>query len=225
MTDRQIAARRYSRHCRQRRRIRRQNQVAAAVLLALLALPVYLFLKPGPVIAKAPAAVTTAPEAAQAEAVQEPTPEPTPEPVRHRDDIVSDGQLLAYDLQETMQDLCECYGVPYALALAIAEVETHFDPDAVSSGGDTGLMQINPCNHAWLLERGMDVHTYAGNIEAGIYLIAGHLDTYGDMEKALMAYNCGPSGAKKLWDAGVYQTDYSRKVMAAFERWTSILED
>lgn len=225
MTDRQIAARRYSRHCRQRRRIRRRNRVAAAVLLALLALPVYLFLKPGPVTTKAPAAVTTAPEAVQTEAVREPTPEPTPEPVRHRDDIVSDGRLLAYDLQETMQDLCERYGVPYALALAIAEVETHFDPDAVSSGGDTGLMQINPCNHAWLLEQGMDVHTYAGNIEAGIYIISGHLDTYGDTEKALMAYNCGPGGAKKLWDAGTYQTDYSRKVMAAFERWTSILEE
>lgn len=223
MDDRQIAARRYSRHCRQRRRIRRQKQVAAAVLLALLAVPVYLLLSP--VTAEAPAAVTTAPKAAQTEAVQEPTPEPTPEPVRYRDDIVSDGRLLAYDLQETMQDLCERYGVPYALALAIAEVETHFDPDAVSSGGDTGLMQINPCNHAWLLEQGMDVHTYAGNIEAGIYIIAGYLDTYGDTEKALMAYNCGPGGAQKLWDTGIYQTDYSRKVMAAFERWTSILED
>lgn len=223
MADRQIAARRYSRHCRQRRRIKRRRQMAAAILLVLLAAPVYLLLSP--VTANAPSAVTTAPEAAQTEAVQEPTPGPTPEPVRHRDDIVSDGRLLAYELQETMQDLCERYGVPYALALAIAEVETHFDPDAVSSGGDTGLMQINPCNHAWLLEQGMDVHTYAGNIDAGIYIIAGHLDAYGDTEKALMAYNCGRGGAKKLWDAGIYQTDYSRKVMAAFERWTSILED
>lgn len=34
--------------------------------------------------------------------------------------------------------------MPYALALAIAEVETHFDPDAVSGTSDYGLMQINP---------------------------------------------------------------------------------
>lgn len=40
-----------------------------------------------------------------------------------------------------------------------------------------------------------------------------------------MAYNSGPSGARRLWDAGEYHTDYSRKVMAAFEHWTSILEE
>lgn len=152
-------------------------------------------------------------------------PAETPEPVRHRDDIVSDGRLLAYDLQDIMQDACEVYGVPYALALAIAEVETHFDPDAVSPTHDYGLMQINQINHAWLLEKGFDVHTYAGNIEAGLYIISGYLDTYGDTERALMAYNNGPSGAKRLWDAGTYQTDYTRKVMTALEHWTSVLED
>lgn len=168
---------------------------------------------------------TPAPESAQVEAVQEPTPEPTPEPVRHRDDIVSDGRLLSYDLQEIMQDCCERYEVPYALALAIAEVETHFDPDAVSATGDYGLMQINSINHEWLKEQGFDVLTYAGNIEAGIYIISGYLQKYGDVEAALMAYNCGPTGAQRLWDAGTYQTDYTRKVMTAFSYWTSILED
>ena len=161
---------------------------------------------------------------------QEPTsasaaPAETPEPVRHRDDIVSDGRLLAYDLQELMQDQCEAYGVPYALALAIAEVETHFDPDAVSSTHDYGLMQINQVNHEWLRGLGMDPLTYAGNIEAGVYIIGGYLERYGDTEQALMAYNNGPTGARKLWDAGVYQTDYARKVMTALEHWTSILED
>lgn len=161
---------------------------------------------------------------------QEPTsastaPAETPEPVRHRDDIVSDGRLLAYDLQELMQDQCETYGVPYALALAIAEVETHFDPDAVSPTHDYGLMQINQVNHEWLQGLGMDPLTYAGNIEAGVYIIGGYLERYGDTEQALMAYNNGPTGARKLWDAGVYQTDYTRKVMTALEHWTSILGD
>lgn len=49
------------------------------------------------------------------------TPAPTEEPVLWRDDIVTDGNLLAYDLQETMQACCEEYGVPYALALAVAD--------------------------------------------------------------------------------------------------------
>lgn len=145
--------------------------------------------------------------------------------MRHRDDIVSEGRLLAYDLQEIMQDRCEVYGVPYALALAIAEVETHFDPDAVSPTHDYGLMQINQVNHEWLQGLGMDPLTYAGNIDAGLYMIGNYLSQYGDTEMALMAYNNGPGGARKLWDAGTYQTDYTRKVMTALEHWTSILED
>ena len=55
-------------------------------------------------------------------------------------------------------------------------------------------------------------------------MIGQHLETYGDTEKALMAYNNGPSGARRLWEAGTYQTDYTRKVMAALEKWTSVLE-
>lgn len=145
--------------------------------------------------------------------------------MEHRDDIVSDGRLLAYDLQEIAQDYCEVYNVPYALVLAIAEVETHFDPDAVSPTHDYGLMQINQINHEWLQGLGMDPLTHAGNIEAGVYIIGSYLDRYGDIERALMAYNNGPGGAQKLWDVGVYQTDYTRKVMTALEHWTSILED
>ena len=79
------------------------------------------------------------------------TPEPTHEPsevpsteeVLWRDDIVTDGNLLDYDLQVTMQACCEEYGVPYALALAVADVESRFDPDATSNTNDYGLMQIN----------------------------------------------------------------------------------
>ena len=91
----------------------------------------------------------------------------THEPMRAavvRDDIVTDGNLLAYDLQETMQACCEEYGVPYALALAVADVESRFDPDAVSGTGDYGLMQINEVNHEWLLEQGIDPMTPTGNI-------------------------------------------------------------
>ena len=106
----------------------------------------------------------------------------------------------------------------------MAEIETHFDADAVSSTSDYGLMQINKCNHDWLLKEGFDVTTYDGNIGAGIYMIGSYIETYGDIGLALMAYNCGPSGAQKLWSQGVYSTDYTRKVMDAYNRWSEVLE-
>ncbi len=152
------------------------------------------------------------------------TPAPTEEPVLWRDDIVTDGNLLAYDLQETMQACCEEYGVPYALALAVADVESRFDPDATSGTNDYGLMQINQVNHGWFLEQDIDPMTYTGNIEAGVMLLGDYLTAYGEPELAVMAYNCGPSGAQSLWASGTYSTEHSRKVMARFEYWTSILE-
>lgn len=222
MTTRETEARQRSRRCRQRRRARKvRRQRIALILFACCAVFGWAC------ACKNVTPATTPPvePVASSTVTIEPTPVPTVAPIsRTRDDIMSDGRLLSYDLQEVMQDYCEEYGVPYALALAIAEVETHFDPDAVSGTGDYGLMQINTINHEWLSELGFDVMTYEGNIEAGIYIISQHLNKYGEPELALMAYNSGPTGAKKLWDAGTFQTDYSQKVMAAFEHWTSVLE-
>lgn len=164
---------------------------------------------------------TATPEASVAPS---PTPTPSPEAVLWRDDIVTDGNLLDYDLQITMQACCEKYGVPYALALAVADVESHFDPTATSSTNDYGLMQINQVNHGWLLEQGIDPMTPEGNIEAGVLFLSDYLTAYGDPEMAIMAYNCGPGGAQKLWAAGTYHTEHSQKVMARFDYWTSVLE-
>lgn len=162
---------------------------------------------------------TATPEASVA-----PSPTPSPEAVLWRDDIVTDGNLLDYDLQMTMQACCEKYGVPYALALAVADVESRFDPTATSGTNDYGLMQINQVNHGWLLEQGIDPMTPEGNLEAGVLFLSDYLTAYGDPEMAVMAYNCGPGGAQKLWAAGTYHTEHSQKVMARFDYWTSVLE-
>lgn len=159
------------------------------------------------------------------EPTNEPSEAPSTEEVLWRDDIVTDGNLLDYDLQVTMQACCEEYGVPYALALAVADVESRFDPDATSNTNDYGLMQINKVNHGWLLEQGIDPMTPAGNIEAGVLFLSDYLTAYGDPEMAIMAYNCGPSGAQKLWASGTYHTEHSTKVMDRFDYWTSVLED
>ena len=118
-------------------------------------------------------------------------------------------------------------GVDLAISKRRAAGETakaELDADAVSSTSDYGLMQINKCNHDWLLKEGFDVTTYDGNIGAGIYMIGGYIETYGDIGLALMAYNCGPSGAQKLWSQGIYSTDYTRKVMDAYNCWCEVLE-
>lgn len=229
MTTHEIGQRAPSRHARRKRR---RNYgpviilalVCAAIFAAGYCVGVSAADKAVPTLPEPVLESTVTPEPS-AEPSVAPTPSPTLEAVLWRDDIVTDGNLLDYDLQVTMQACCEEYGVPYALALAVADVESRFDPDAASSTNDYGLMQINQVNHGWLLEQGIDPMTPAGNIEAGVLFLSDYLTAYGDPELAVMAYNCGPSGAQNLWAAGTYSTDHSRKVMDRFDYWTSVLED
>lgn len=134
------------------------------------------------------------------------------------------GVPLDYELQKTMYDLCQKYDVPFALALAVAERESDFNPDAVSKTDDHGLMQINRCNFEYLYSKGIDPLTHQGNIEAGILLLSENLKLYGKEDLAVMAYNCGRTGAKRLWDKGTYSTAYSRAVMELYEKWLGVLE-
>lgn len=134
------------------------------------------------------------------------------------------GVSLDYELQKAMYEYCEEYNVPFALALAVAEKESNFNPDAVSKTDDYGLMQINTCNFEYLLEKGIDPNTHKGNIEAGVLFLSENLELYGDESLAVMAYNCGRAGAKRLWAAGTYSTSYSRAVMELYEKWLGVLE-
>ena len=135
---------------------------------------------------------------------------------------------LSYDLQDVMRTACAEYGCPYPLALAVAEVESHFDMDAVGAVGEVGIMQLNPGpqNTYWInleAETGEDPTTPAGNIICGAYLLGTHMANYGEPEKALMAYNMGPGGAAQAWAAGITSTEYSAKVMEAANRWEAAL--
>ena len=134
------------------------------------------------------------------------------------------GLSLDYELQKAMYDSCQKYDVPFALALAVAEKESNFNPNAVSRTDDHGIMQINTCNFEYLRDCGIEPLTHKGNIEAGVMLLGENLELYGDEGLALMAYNCGRTGAKRLWDAGTYSTAYSRAVMELYEKWLGVLE-
>lgn len=125
---------------------------------------------------------------------------------------------LSYELQDTMQEACEKYGVPYELALGVAECESNFDLDA-DNGTCWGLMQIHPCNYPRLRENGIEPTEHKGNIVAGVFMLGELLEKYGDTHKALMAYNCGDYRASCLWEQGYLSSRYSRKVTECSEKW------
>lgn len=218
--ERAEAARRAERRRKseqRRRAVRRRRITAVACLGAVLLAMVWA-------IAMACAAVSTV----TPEAGEDPLEVEKIEAALLEQGYFSDAIPMPYDLQDTMRTACEEYGCPYPLALAVAEVESNFDMEAVGAVGEVGAMQLNPGpeNTYWInlqAETNQDPTTPAGNIVCGVYLLGTHLINYEDTEKALMAYNMGPAGALQAWEAGITSTEYTEKVMEAVDRWEAVL--
>ena len=66
-----------------------------------------------------------------------PPPTPTPDPY---DPAIP----LTAELQAVLRETCAEHGVPVPLALGVIQVESRFQPNAVSQEGCYGLMQLNP---------------------------------------------------------------------------------
>lgn len=168
---------------------------------------------------------SSTPVATQAPSV----PESTIDPITEISDtteryVLTEDIPLAFEYQRAMQDACEKYNVPYALALAVAECESSFNLEA-DSGTCWGVMQIHPINYPRLRENGIEPTEYEGNITAGVFMLGELLDKYADTHKALMAYNCGETGAKRLWNQGYFTSKYSRKVVEKYEKWQEIINN
>ena len=128
---------------------------------------------------------------------------------------------LSKDLQLYTYNKCVDYGIPehYELVLAMMWQESNYTEDLISSTNDYGIMQINSCNHSWLVDLlgPTDFLDASDNINAGVYVISKLLIKYGDVHKALMSYNMGEYGASLNWRAGNYTSRYSRGVVAKRE--------
>jgi soluble lytic murein transglycosylase-like protein len=94
-------------------------------------------------------------------------------------------------IEKAVADASEKYGVNANLIKAIIKTESNFDPNAVSSAGAKGLMQLMPCN---IEHYGVnDAFNIEQNIDAGTRHIKDYLKSYNnDLNMALVAYNFGP---------------------------------
>src|SRR5262249_13762451 len=86
----------------------------------------------------------------------------------------------------------ERHRVDPLLVAAIVETESAFAPDAVSSAGAIGLMQLIP--ETGELYGQTDLFDPYVTLEVGSQYIGALLERYqGDLALALAAYNCGPA--------------------------------
>jgi len=120
-------------------------------------------------------------------------------------------------------------GLDPALVAAVIQVESHFDPFAVSSVGACGLMQLMPPTARWLLEKRSEpkqirpAHLFnpVFNIELGAGYLAHLMSRFdGDLTRALIAYNAGPRIARSLQRGSSSWRRlhaYPRNVLAAYK--------
>jgi soluble lytic murein transglycosylase-like protein len=94
--------------------------------------------------------------------------------------------------EELITSAGERYGVPVSLIKAVIDAESSFDPNAVSSAGAKGLMQLMDGT-----ARGLGVSNPfdpAQNIEGGTKYLSNLIQRFGgELAMVLAAYNAGPT--------------------------------
>lgn len=107
------------------------------------------------------------------------------------------------------------------LILAIIQVESRFDPKAVSARGALGLMQVTPTALTELMDEGKipprtgtNLKDPLVNVQVGVTYLAHLHEMFGDLTVALTAYNWGPTRIrKKLAAKEALPTRYAAKVL------------
>ncbi|MFM9280709.1 lytic transglycosylase domain-containing protein [Paenibacillus jiagnxiensis] len=115
------------------------------------------------------------------------------------DNTVSSGET--FSLPTSFDSLISAastkYGVPESLIKAVIDTESSFNPNAVSSAGAKGLMQLMDATAQGLGVS--DPFDPAENIDAGVRYLSYQLKRFGGQENmALAAYNAGPSKVERL---------------------------
>lgn len=171
-----------------------------------------------------------------------PAPPPTADPLpmdnaRELWSVERDKQdtpLLSADLDATTQwaiyDVCDRDSQLFCTVMAIAWKESLYQTDTIGDGGDSiGMMQINTRWNTDRMER-LGVTDLTDPVQSATVAVdllrelAETFDSGISDTTTLMAYNMGPTGAKRAMDAGTYETAYTQEVIALLQTYLQEME-
>lgn len=162
------------------------------------------------------------------------------------DSVLDNREKAAYPVlySEHVEKYSEMYGVPQDVIYAIIKTESGFDPDAKSSKGAMGLMQLMPNTYEWACGKtgtSYDKDKITDpeiNIRCGVYYLSYCYEQFYIWETVYAAYNAG-HGQVHTWledeeisknghliDIPFDETaSYVEKVSKAREKYITILEE
>jgi soluble lytic murein transglycosylase-like protein len=114
----------------------------------------------------------------------------------------------------------EVFGVDKALVRAIMHAESWFEPDAVSSAGAEGLMQLMPATQQRFGVS--DPFDPLQNITAGVEYLAWLMNEFdSDLTRVIAAYNAGENAVKRHGGVPPFDEtrEYLRRVNILLQRY------
>jgi soluble lytic murein transglycosylase-like protein len=152
-----------------------------------------------------------------------------PEVLAAAERLSESGVLLPEEiasLAEVLVQESRRLGLAPSLVLAVIEVESRFDPFAVSPVGALGLMQVLPSTAEPLASelriewRGArTLFDPVANLRIGLAYLAKLRDRFEDLPTALAAYNRGPGSiGQRLRRGAPIPAAYVRRVLSAYAK-------
>ena len=171
-----------------------------------------------------------------ATALMSASPEPSIEVLAQRDRV---GSLLAAEAPDMAEEMAQALATTIVdeartadldpmFVMAMIAVESNFKMSSVSQRGASGLMQLMPQTRKWMMEREVDLQfsdeePTVRDVRLGIRYYSFLLKVFHRPERALAAYNCGPTRIVDLTKAGLEMPAetkaYPKRVFKAHNRF------
>jgi hypothetical protein len=129
------------------------------------------------------------------------------------------------DYRALVQRIAIEEGVDPVLAVRVMRAESRGDPNAVSSAGARGLMQLMP---GTARDMGVtDINDPIQNIRAGVRYLKQQLGAFGSVPVALAAYNAGPNAVREHGGVPPYPEtrEYIRRIMGTDPRMAGSMDN